>query len=88
MEHVPVAVADQYASLLEPERFDSTSFAWAGPDSRGDGHYYRVQGDRLLIEYDCTQDDANHTHAVWRDPQGDFGDDILAQHYAADHGAK
>lgn len=85
MEHVPDVVAEQYASLLEPQRFDSTHFAWAGPDSRGDGHYYRVQGDRLLIEYDCTQNDANHTHSVWRDPQGDFGEDILAQHYAAGH---
>ena len=70
---------------MEPERFDATTFAWAGPDAHGAGHYYRVQGERLLIEYDCTQNDANHTHSVWRDPAGDFGEDILAQHYAADH---
>jgi hypothetical protein len=85
MEHVPDVVAEQYASLLEPERFDGTTFAWAGTDQVGLGHYYRVQGERLLIEYDCTQNDANHTHSVWRDPQGDFGEDILAQHYAQDH---
>jgi hypothetical protein len=46
---------------------------------RGDPHYYRVQGPTFLIEYDCTQDDANHTHAVWRDFEGDFGVDLLAE---------
>jgi hypothetical protein len=50
-----------------------------------EGHYYRIQSERLLIEYDCTQNNANHTHTIWRDPQGDFGDDILAQHYASEH---
>jgi hypothetical protein len=39
----------------------------------------------LLIEYDCTQNNANHIHSVWRDLQGDFGEDILAAHYAAEH---
>jgi hypothetical protein len=52
----------------------------------GAPHYYRIQGERLLIEYDCTQDEANHTHSVWRDPEGDFGEDILARHYAVEHG--
>jgi hypothetical protein len=86
-EHMPVGIAGQYASLLDPERLDGTAFAWAGPAAVGAPHYYRVQGDRLLIEYDCTQDKANHTHTVWRDPLGDFGEDLLAQHYAGAHRA-
>ena len=84
-EHLPEAVRKEREYLFEPAHFDGTSFAWAGPPEFGAPHYYRVQGERLLIEYDCTQNDANHTHSVLRDPQGDFGDDLLAQHYALEH---
>ena len=61
-------------------------FAWAGPTRPGQRHYYRVQGDDLLIEYDNTSDDGNHVHTVLRRPRSDFGDDVLAAHRAAaDH---
>ena len=43
-----------------------------GGAERGQPHYYRLQGPRL-IEYDNVQDGANHVHSVWRDPEGDFG---------------
>ena len=59
-------------------------FAWAGPLTPGFRHYYRVQGDDLLIEYDNTADDGNHAHTVLRRPRSDFGDDILAAHLRAD----
>jgi Protein of unknown function (DUF3500) len=55
-------------------------FAWAGPVEKGAKHYYRVQGPTFLIEYDNTQNDGNHIHAVWRDFQGDFGRDVLREH--------
>jgi len=84
-EHLPEVVLHQYDALFEPSRLDNTAFAWAGPGEFGAPHYYRIQGERLLIEYDCTQDEANHTHSVLRDPEGDFGDDLLLQHYATDH---
>ncbi|HLZ71390.1 MAG TPA: DUF3500 domain-containing protein [Dehalococcoidia bacterium] len=64
---------------------DQVSFAWAGGAERRQPHYYRLQGPRLLVEYDNTQDGANHIHSVWRDPEGDFGADLLAQHYAVSH---
>ena len=54
-------------------------FAWMGGRERGAPHYYRVQGPTFLIEYDCTQNGANHVHAVWRDFEGDFGVDLLAE---------
>jgi hypothetical protein len=57
------------------------SFAWAGGLEPGDGHYYRVQGPKFLLEYDNTQNDANHIHAVWRDLEDDFGEDLLRKHY-------
>lgn len=60
-------------------------FAWAGGAEAGDPHYYRVHGATFLIEYDNTQNDANHIHSVWRDLDGDFGRDLLAEHYAAAH---
>lgn len=60
-------------------------FAWAGGMERGDGHYYRIQAPTFLIEYDCTQDHANHIHSVWRDYTGDFGLDLLKQHYQTSH---
>jgi hypothetical protein len=60
-------------------------FAWSGGVNRGDPHYYRVQTSSFLIELDDTQDDANHIHSVWRDFTGDFGEDLLHQHYQASH---
>ena len=64
---------------------DDVTFAWAGPDEPGSGHYYAVRGPRFLIEYDNTQNGANHIHAVWRDLDNDWGEDLLARHYAAAH---
>ncbi len=60
-------------------------FAWQGPTSPGARHYYRVQGDDLLIEYDNTSDDGNHQHTVLRRPRSDFGDDVLAAHLSQAH---
>jgi hypothetical protein len=60
-------------------------FAWAGPTEPGAPHYYRVQGPRLLIEWDNTQRDANHAHSVWRDPENDFGLDVLRAHRLRSH---
>jgi Protein of unknown function (DUF3500) len=64
---------------------DAVHFAWAGPTAPGQPHYYRLQGPRLLIEWDNTQNNANHAHSVWRDPTSDFGLDVLARHRAAHH---
>lgn len=58
-------------------------FAWMGGTGKGQGFYYRIQGPSFLIELDDTQNNANHIHAVWRDFNGDFGEDELAHHYAA-----
>ncbi len=60
-------------------------FAWAGGSEPGQGHYYRVQTQTFLVEYDDTQNNANHIHSVWRDFNGDFGLDLLAMHYRTSH---
>jgi Protein of unknown function (DUF3500) len=65
--------------------WDSVRFAWAGGIEPGMGHYYRVQGKTFVVEYDNTQNGANHPHAVWRDRERDFGMDLLKEHYAKSH---
>ncbi|MDX1654975.1 MAG: DUF3500 domain-containing protein [Candidatus Competibacteraceae bacterium] len=73
--------ARQQLQTLEAAGWESIHFAWAGSQQPGRPHYYRLHGPRLLIEYDNTRNDANHIHAVWRDPLNDFGLDWLAEHY-------
>lgn len=65
---------------------DNVRFTWIGATKNepGAAHYYRIQGPTFLIEYDNTQNNANHQHIVWRDFNGDFGADVLAEHYATD----
>jgi hypothetical protein len=70
---------------LERDGLDGVGFAWAGPEERGHGHYYVVKGPRFMIEYDNTQNNANHIHSVWRDFTNDWGEDLLAAHYATTH---
>ncbi|MEX5721548.1 DUF3500 domain-containing protein [Geodermatophilus maliterrae] len=72
--------------LVPPVDVDAVHLAWAGSTDPGRPHYYRLQGPRLLVEWDNTQRDGNHAHSVWRDPQADFGLDALADHRAEHHG--
>ena len=60
-------------------------FAWAGSLVPGRPHYFRVHGPTVLIEYDNTQDGANHVHSVWIDPNAVFGRDLLRAHYQGAH---
>ena len=66
---------------LERTDFREVAFAWAGSTQRGKPHYYRIQGPSFLVEYDNTQNDANHIHTVWREFDGDFGRNLLRDHY-------
>ena len=92
MKHYVERVAAELAAVewkrLEMAGLDLVTFAWAGPEERGHGHYYAVRGPRCLIEYDNTQNDANHIHSVWRDFTNDWGEDLLAAHYAASHSGR
>jgi len=90
-------VVDAYAGLMADDiaadrmgkirgaGMDKVSFAWAGPLERGQKHYYRVQGPTFLIEFDNTQGNGNHVHAVWRDFNGDWGRDVLREHLKTSH---
>jgi hypothetical protein len=72
-------------SKIKKAGMENLSFAWAGSLEPGSGHYYRIQGPMLLIEYDNTQGNANHVHSVVRDLTNDFAEDILREHYEKDH---
>ncbi len=77
----PMPVARAHFEKIRKAGFDTIKFAWMGGTQPGQGHYYRVQGSAFLIEFDNTQDAANHIHCVWRDFNGDWGEDLLADHY-------
>ena len=76
------AVAQARLARVKAE-LPRVKFAWMGGLEKGQGHYYRIQGPTFLIEYDNTQNQANHIHCVWREFKGDWGQDLLAEHYLA-----
>ena len=85
----PGPVADERLAEVRDAGLDGIRFVWMGGEAQGEPHYYRIQGPTFLIEYDNTQGNANHVHSVWRDFAGDFGRDLLAEHYRQyDHGVR
>ena len=82
--HRPDVAAAEW-TRIEHAGLSNLRFAWAGGLEPRQGHYYRVQGKTFLLEYDNTQNGANHVHTVWRDAERDFGVDLLREHYLASH---
>ena len=89
---VEVYLANQTAEVAAARRTaidaagrDSIHFAWAGSLTPGEAGYYRVQGPTFLIEFDNTMQSADHVHTIFREFTGDFGRDVLAEHYAREH---
>jgi hypothetical protein len=70
---MPSDVATAWLDELKKAGVDDIRFAWQGPATRNEGHGYKVQGPTFLIEFNNTQNGANHIHAVWRNMLGDFG---------------
>ena len=85
LNRMPAEIAEIESAKLQEYGLEGIHFAWAGGLERRQPHYYRLQGPRFFVEYDNTQNGANHIHSVWRDPEDDFGAQLLAQHYAHDH---
>jgi len=80
---VNAAAAKEALARMDRAGFEKVHFGWAGSLESGEKHYYRVHGPTLLIEYDNTQDDANHIHTVYRDLDRDFGGDALRAHLSS-----
>ena len=73
----PTDVAARRWAEIRAAGLEKLHFAWAGATKEGDGHYYRIEGPTILVEYCNVQSDAaghpaNHIHSVWRDPRGEF----------------
>ena len=77
--------ADHELERIRKADLNLIVFAWAGSTKPGQGHYYRLVGPTFIIEYDNTQNDANHVHTIWHDRKHDFGHDLLKDHYENDH---
>ena len=85
LDRLPDDAAQTELAKVTGDGGEDLHFAWAGSTEPHRPHYYRIHGRRLVVEYDNSQRDANHVHTVWRDPEADFGLDVLAAHYAASH---
>jgi len=88
--HVYIDRLPPKLAVIELQKLDKTGletvhFAWAGSQDCGKPHYYRLHGPFFLIEYDNTQNNANHIHTVWRNLKDDFGEDLLRLHYQQEH---
>lgn len=81
LSSMPSKLANARMNRVAAEDKNEIRFGWAGGLVRGEPHYYRIQGKTFLIELDNTQNKANHIHMVWRDFNGDYGEDLLKEHY-------
>jgi len=92
LDRYHVTLAKQQMKDLEKAGLDNIYFAWIGDREpamgRKRGHYYRIHGPTFLIEFDNTQNDANHIHTVVRDLTNDWGEDLLQAHYQKQHSKK
>lgn len=79
-EHLkPELVQARLARVRADDGLQSLRFAWAGATEPGAPFYFRVQGTAFVIEFDNSG--GNHVHSAWRDFDGDWGRDLLAEHY-------
>ena len=78
-------LAEETFAKITAAGIDKVTFAWAGGLDRSKQTYYRIQGPTILIEFDNSQGNGNHIHTTVRDFKGDFGHDLLKDHYAKAH---
>lgn len=81
---VEPSLAEQRLELVHVGGLPAIRFSWAGGAVRGKPYYCRIQGPQFLIELDNSG--GNHVHSVWRDFDGDWGRDTLAEHYRSARG--
>ena len=82
-EYVSNSPEEHAIERMSQVRLESNNirFAWSGAIKKGNPYYYRIQGKTFLIEFDNSQGNGNHVHSVWRDFEGDFGRNLLREHY-------
>lgn len=72
LKNLPSSITSQRRAELEQAGVDNIHFAWWGGSELHEPHHYRVQGPSFVIEYNNTQNNANHVHSMWRNLKGDF----------------
>jgi len=72
LKNMPDDIVKERRNQINTAGLDNIYFAWWGSSERNERHYYRVQGPTFLIEYNNTQQSANHVHSIWRNMAGDF----------------
>ncbi len=85
VNQVRTDLAEQKLADLKKTGVDHLHFAWAGPVTKDEPHYYRIHGGDFVVEFDNRQDGANHIHSVWRDVENDFAADVLRDHLILYH---
>ena len=76
---MPDEVSKAWLDEIRQAGPEGVKFSWTGPADRTQPHAYRVQGPTFLIEFNNTQNGANHIHSVWRNMLGDFGIPLAAK---------
>jgi hypothetical protein len=78
-DHLQPELTQARLARVRAAPLDSIRVGWAGSDQPRQPRYFRIQGTNFLIEFDNSG--GNHIHSVWRDFEGDFGRDVLTEHY-------
>ena len=84
MEHVydvPQDLAHLRIEKINRGGWSNIRFSWIGSTKSKEKMYYRAEGPEFMVEYCVTAVGENHIHTVWREFDGDFGRDILADHF-------
>ncbi len=82
--HQPELAAEHAFVKIGEAGVDNITFGWSGATEPGKAWYYRIQGPTFLMEAANSQNGANHVHTTWREFEGDFGRDVLGDHYKGD----
>jgi hypothetical protein len=85
-DHLQPELAEVRLARVRAGPLGALRMGWAGSTLPGQPHYFRIQGANFLIEFDNSG--GNHIHSVWRDFEGDFGRDVLGEHYRGAHGSR
>lgn len=70
---MPATVVKDRLDAISQAGMEQIRIAWWGGAELNQPHHYVVQGPSFIIEYNNTQNEANHVHSMWRNLQGDFG---------------
>jgi hypothetical protein len=84
-DHLEPDLAQERLARVRAAPLETILVGWAGSTKPREPHYFRIQGANFLIEFDNSG--GNHVHSVWRDFDGDFGRDVLREHYRRAEGS-